>query len=203
MGRLKIVVGVSGASGAPYALEFLRILKAGGHKASLIITASARQILDSEIEGGAGSLEALACETLVDSDVGDWPASGSRRFDALVVVPCSMSTLSKIAYGISDSLITRSAAVALKERRRLVVVPRETPLSLPMIEAMRQLTLAGGIVLPAMPAFYHKPKRIDDLVLFVAARIASSVGVEAKGAPEWNPPHNPRLPRKSPSKGKK
>ena len=203
MARLKIVVGVTGASGAPYALEFLRILKTGGHNASLIITASARQILDAELDGGARSLETLADETLDNSDVGAWPASGSRRFDAMVVVPCSMSTLSKIAWGISDSLITRSAAVALKEGRKLVVVPRETPLSLPMIDSMRQLTLAGGIVLPAMPAFYHRPKKIGDLVLFVAARIASSVGIEAKGAPEWNPPHPPHLLRKSPLRSKK
>jgi 4-hydroxy-3-polyprenylbenzoate decarboxylase len=183
----RIVVAVTGASGAPYALEFLRILKAGGHKASLIVTDSARPILDIELDGGAAALEWLASEVLDDADVGAWPASGSRKFDAMVVVPCSMSTLSKVAYGISDTLATRAAAVALKERRRLVVVPRETPLSLPMLEAMRQLTLAGAVVLPAMPAFYHRPKSINDMVRFVAARISSSVGVEARGAPEWKP----------------
>ena len=206
MPGLNIVVGVTGASGALYALEFLRILKSGGHKSSLIITESARQILEAELEGGAGALEAIAGETLDNKDVGAWPASGSRRFDAMVVVPCSMSTLSKIACGISDSLVTRAAAVALKERRRLVVVPRETPLSLPMIDAMRQVTLAGGIVLPAMPAFYHEPKKIDDLVLFVAARIASAVGAEARNAPEWNPPlaRSPRqVNGKSSTRGKK
>jgi len=206
MARLRIVVGVTGASGAPYALEFLRILRAGGHKATLVISESARQILDAELDGGAEALEALADETLDSSDIGAWPASGSRSFDAMVVVPCSMSTLSKIACGISDTLITRAAAVAMKERRRLVVVPRETPLSLPMIDAMRQVTLAGGIVLPAMPAFYHKPKKIDDLVLFIAARIASAVGAKARNAPEWNPPQAPR-PRqvngKSSTRGRK
>ncbi len=183
----KIVVAVTGASGAPYALEFLKILRAQKHATSLVVTESARPILDIEIDGGAKSLESLASEVLDDSDVGAWPASGSRRFDALVVVPCSMSTLSKIACGISDTLATRAAAVALKERRRLVLVPRETPLSLPMIDAMRQATLAGAIVLPAMPAFYHRPKSIEDMVKFIAARIASSVDVEAKGAPEWKP----------------
>jgi 4-hydroxy-3-polyprenylbenzoate decarboxylase len=206
MARLRIVVGVTGASGAPYAFEFLRILKSSGHKSTLVISESARQILEAELDGGAEALEAIADETLDSSDVGAWPASGSRRFEAMVVVPCSMSTLSKIACGISDTLITRAAAVALKERRRLVVVPRETPLSLPMIEAMRNVTLAGGIVLPAMPAFYHKPKKIDDLVLFIAARIASSVGVEARNAPEWNPSPTsrpPRTPRKILDRGNK
>jgi 4-hydroxy-3-polyprenylbenzoate decarboxylase len=187
MVKKRIVVGVSGASGMPYALGLLKILKAEGHGATLVMTSSAQGIIEVELRGGRKVLESLAAEVLDDADVGAWPASGSRKFDAMAVVPCSSSTLSKIAWGISDTLITRAAAVALKERRTLVVVPRETPLSLPMIEAMRQVTLSGGVVLPAMPAFYHNPKGIDDMVQFIAARVASSIGVEAKGAPRWEP----------------
>jgi 4-hydroxy-3-polyprenylbenzoate decarboxylase len=187
MPRRTILLGVSGASGAPYALELARMLRNGGNSVVLIVTDSARPILEVELDGGTGELETLASQTLRDADVGAWPASGSRRFDAMAIVPCSMSTLSKVAYGISDTLVTRAAAVALKERRRLVVVPRETPLSLPMIDAMRQLALAGAIVLPAMPAFYHRPRKIDDLVRFVAARTAAAMEIDVKGAPEWRP----------------
>lgn len=184
---MKVVVCVTGASGAPYALRFMEFLKQAKCETALVVSKSAGYVVDGEIPGGAKSLARLAGEVLDNDDLSGWPASGSRKFDALVVVPCSASTMAKISVGIADNLITRAASVALKERRRLVVVPRETPLSLPMIEAMRNITLAGGIVLPAMPAFYHKPKNVADLVNFVASRIASSIGIEAKGAPKWDP----------------
>ena len=187
MARMKVVVCVTGASGAPYAYRFMEILRQAKCETTLVVSKSAGYILDEELSGGGKSLLKLATEVLDNSDLSGWPASGSRKFDAVVIVPCSASTMAKISVGIADNLITRAASVALKERRRLIIVPRETPLSLPMIEAMRSITLAGGVILPAMPAFYHKPNDISDLVNFVASRIASSIGIEAKGAPKWSP----------------
>jgi 4-hydroxy-3-polyprenylbenzoate decarboxylase len=191
------IVGVTGASGAAYALRLLEMLEDGGCRSTLIATDSAINISNAELPGGVRSLKSHAAESLDDGDLGAWPASGSRRFDGMAVVPCSMSSLSKIASGISDGLVTRTAAVALKERRCLVVVPRETPLSLPMIDAMRAVALAGGVVLPAMPAFYHGPKKIDDMVDFVAARIAAALGVQVAGAPEWRPDSPPKKQRRA------
>jgi 4-hydroxy-3-polyprenylbenzoate decarboxylase len=187
MARSRLVVAVTGASGAPYALRLLELLEDARCDVSLVVSASAKGIVRDEVKGGVAAMGALASEVLDDGDVSAWPASGSRSFDAMVIIPCSMSTLAKVAHGIADTLTTRAAAVALKEGRRFVVVPRETPLSLPMIRAMETVKLAGGTVLPAMPAFYHRPRKVDDLVLFVAARVATQLGVKVKGAPTWSP----------------
>jgi 4-hydroxy-3-polyprenylbenzoate decarboxylase len=182
---MKIVVGLTGASGMPYALALLKILRQQKARVTLISSDTGRKVAAEELYGGAKSLEKLAGEVLENSDMGAWPASGSNDFDGMIVIPCTTSTLSKIAYGIGDSLITRTAAVALKERRRLVLVPRETPLSLPMIESMRQATLAGAVILPAMPGFYAKPKEISELVDFVAERCAGALGVKVKEGVRW------------------
>ncbi|MBI5001663.1 MAG: UbiX family flavin prenyltransferase [Euryarchaeota archaeon] len=182
---MKIVVGLTGASGMPYALALLKILRKKGVKVTLISSNTGRRVAAEELDGGAASLERLAGEVLENCDMGAWPASGSNDFDGMIVIPCTTSTLSKIAYGIGDTLITRTAAVALKERRKLVLVPRETPLSLPMIEAMRAATLAGAVVLPAMPGFYHRPKEVSELVDFVAERCASALGVKVKEGVRW------------------
>ena len=118
-------------------------------------------------------------------DFGEPPASGSFNFGAMAVLPCSMNTLGKIANSAADNLLVRAAEVALKERRRLVVCPRETPLALSHIENMRSLFLAGAVVMPACPAFYGKPESVLDLADFIAARAAAAMGFETKTVKEW------------------
>lgn len=161
---------------------------------SLIVSAHGWRLLD--VEMGLGSLDALrervgsrAWDATVrvfdDGDRGAAPASGSALSSGMLICPCSMGTLSAIALGASRSLIERAADVALKERRKLIVVPRETPLSLVHLENMVRLTRAGGIVLPAAPGFYHKPTEMSDLVDFIAARVLDQLGVPHSLIKRW------------------
>lgn len=197
---LPLVVAVTGASGAPYAVRLLEALAALRHPTWLIVSSHGLRLLQTEME--IASVEALrervgaeawdASLTLFpDTDRGARPASGSVRTAGMVVCPCSMGTLSAIAHGSSRSLVERAADVTLKERRRLVVVPRETPLSAVHLENMLRLTNAGGIVLPAAPGFYHQPARVQDLVDFIVARVLDLVGIEHEIGRRWGtPPHS-------------
>jgi 4-hydroxy-3-polyprenylbenzoate decarboxylase len=130
-------------------------------------------------------IEAMAGIRYDDNDLEAAISSGSNDFDAMVIVPCSMSTLSKVACGIADTLITRTASVALKEGRRLILVPRETPLSKIHLDNMSRLREAGAVVLPAMPAFYTKPKTIQDMVEFVSGKIMESLGLDHQLYEKW------------------
>lgn len=181
-----LVFAITGASGAPYALRILEQLMIAKRAVSLIVSDHGWRLL--KVEAGVGSVDDLreqvgekAWDATVtvfdDADRGAAPASGSALSSGMLVCPCSMGTLSAIALGASRSLIERAADVALKERRKLIVVPRETPLSAVHLENMLRLTRAGGIVLPAAPAFYHGPERIEDLVDFIAARVLDQLGV--------------------------
>ena len=191
---LPIVVAVTGASGAPYAVRLLRALAAAGQPVWLIVSSHGWRLLDTE--SGIGSLEALRASvghaawdrwvtTYDDRDRGARPASGSARSAGMVVCPCSMGTVAAIAAGTSRSLVERAADVALKERRRLVLVPRETPLSAIHLENLLRVTRAGATVLPAAPGFYHRPESIDDLVEFVVARVLDQLGVEHAVGRRW------------------
>lgn len=166
---------ITGASGSIYGVEVLRHLR--GERV-LIISDHGKEVLRHETpytpEQLAEFADVMYENTQMDADI----ASGSCLFDAVVVVPCSMNTLSKISYGVADNLITRVASIALKEGRKLVLVVRETPLSTVHLEAMHRVALAGATVLPAMPAFYHHPKSVEDLVKFVVGRILDVLGVE-------------------------
>lgn len=173
---MRVVVGVTGASGAPYALALLRNLE--GHHVDLVVSDDARKVIRHEMDGDVAAFEALASAVWANDDTAAPPASGSYRFDAMVVIPCSLGTLGKIAWGISDNLITRAATVCLKEKRTLVLVPRETPLAANHIENMLRLANQGVVVLPAMPAFYHGPKTVDDLVHFVVGKVLDQLGIE-------------------------
>ncbi len=170
------MVGVTGASGVQYALALLRNLKDAD--IDLIVSEDAKKVVDVETQLGSKAFEKLAAHTFENRDTTAPPASGSYRFDAMVVVPCSMGTLGKIAWGISDNLITRAAAVSMKEGRKLILVPRETPLAATHLENMLKLANQGVVILPAMPAFYHDPKTVDDLVNFVAGKILDQLGIE-------------------------
>jgi flavin prenyltransferase len=189
-----LIFGLTGASGAPYAVHALRALAAAEHPVSLIISAHGLRLLHTEM--GIQTMDALReavgprawdqCITAYDDrDRGAAPASGSSPSAGMVICPCSMGTLSAIAAGSSRSLIERAADVTLKERRKLVLVPRETPLSEIHLRNMLRVTRAGAVVLPAAPGFYHRPTTVDALVDFVVARVLDQLGVPNDLAPRW------------------
>jgi 4-hydroxy-3-polyprenylbenzoate decarboxylase len=175
---LEIVVGISGASGVSYGIRLLEALAEKGIITHLIITESARKIIEIETDLLPRDVEMLASRCYPPEDFSAPVASGSHLFDGMVVIPCSMGTLSGIACGSSDTLITRAADVCLKEKRRLVLVPRETPLSLIQIRNMAACAEAGAVVLPACPAFYSRPQSIAELVDVLVGRVLDLLGVE-------------------------
>jgi len=170
----RFLVAVTGASGAVYARRLIEVL---GRRAEVILSRDAEDVLRLETVLTPAEFAAEAAATFSDRDLAAAPASGSHPFDAMVVVPCSGTTLAKIATGIADNLVTRAAAVALKEKRTLILVPRETPLSSIALENMLKLSNLGVVILPAMPGFYGKPETIQDLVDFVVARILDHLRV--------------------------
>ncbi len=189
-----IVMGITGASGAPYAVRLLQALTAARRPVSLIVSKYGLRLLATE--AGIESIDALRdavgieawasyVEGFSNDDRGAAPASGSSRTAGMIVCPCSMGTLSAIAVGASRSLIERAADVTLKEQRKLVLVPRETPLSAIHLGNMLRLTRAGAVIMPASPGFYHRPEQISDLVDFVVARMLDQLGVEQKLVKRW------------------
>jgi 4-hydroxy-3-polyprenylbenzoate decarboxylase len=194
-----VVVGITGASGALYARRLLEILLGMGRRVHLTISPAGAEVLKTEL-GVTIDLEkfelsqlGLAAErlergTLLYHHYRDYSApiaSGSFLTAGMVICPCSMGTLAGVANGLSTNLIQRAADVHLKERRKLIVVPRETPLGSIALDNMKRLSDAGGVVLAAMPGFYHHPKSIADLVDFVVARILDQLGVEKDLVPRW------------------
>ena len=189
-----VIFAISGASGALYGIRLLEQLI--GHKVpvSLIVTSHGLRLLETETPvksvadlrratGAAGFDKYVT--VFDDGDRGAAPASGSARSRGMVICPCSMGTLSAIAQGSSRSLVERAADVMLKERRRLVLVTRETPLSAVHIENMLRVTHAGAVVMPAAPGFYHRPKRIEQLVDFIVARVLDQLGIDNTLVPRW------------------
>jgi 4-hydroxy-3-polyprenylbenzoate decarboxylase len=181
----RILVGVTGASGAAYARRLLEVL---GDRSDVIVTKDAESVIEVETGIPFREFGSRARTVYRGEDLAAAPASGSYRFRALVVVPCSGTTLAKIAAGIADNLVTRAAAVALKERRTLILVPRETPLGVIALENLLRLARAGAVILPASPGFYGKPRRIEDLVDFVVARILDHLDVEHELGVRWRGP---------------
>ena len=195
------VLGIAGASGTPYARRVLEQVLGAGHDVKAVITDAGRKVLAVEEDLVlTGNTEADTPTLLEWANVPDFAgtfelyhhkdvaapiASGSFAVDGMVVVPCSGGTLGRIAHGISNGLLERAADVCLKERRRLVLVPREMPLSLIHLRNMTAVTEAGAIVLPASPGFYHNPKSIDALVDMVAGRILASLGIDSKVMKTW------------------
>lgn len=189
-----IVMAITGASGAAYGVRLLEQLLVAGRRVSLIVSGHGLRLLQTEsdiadiagLRAAAGAQRFDALVTVFDDkDRGAAPASGSSLAGGMVICPCSMGTLASIAAGTSRSLVERAADVALKERRPLLLVTRETPLSLVHLENMRAVTLAGATVMPAAPGFYHRPERIDQLVDFIVARALDHLGVPNTLAPRW------------------
>ncbi len=186
-----VTLAITGASGAAYAVRVLEGLIGSGVPVSLIVSKTGWRLLREELD--IDSVAALRQRTgswdgvtvYEDDDRGATPASGSAPSRGMAIVPCSMGTLASIAQGTTRSLIERAADVVLKERRKLVLVPRETPYSLIHLENMLRLTHAGAVVLPASPGFYHRPTRIDELIDFVAGRVLSQLGIEHGLGPRW------------------
>jgi 4-hydroxy-3-polyprenylbenzoate decarboxylase len=191
---LPLVMAVTGASGAPYAVRLIEALVAARQPVQLIVSSHGLRLLRTETEIASvaelrARVGASAWDEHVtvfdDDDRGAAPASGSARNRGMVICPCSMGTISAISQGTSRSLVERAADVALKERRTLVLVPRETPYSAIHLENMLRLTRAGAVVLPASPGFYHRPTQVGELVDFVVARVLDHLGVTHAIGRRW------------------
>jgi 4-hydroxy-3-polyprenylbenzoate decarboxylase len=193
---VRVFLGVTGASGAPYAERLLRALASAGCEVGLTASRSGIEVLATELYGDPSLAREDVLERFVGSsagqvtvhgetDLGSPYASGSALVDAYVICPCSMSTVGTLASGAMQNLIHRAASVALKERRKLVLVPRETPLSSIHLRGLATLHDAGAVILFAAPGFYHAPTSVDDLVDFVVARCLDQIGVANPGARRW------------------
>jgi len=187
MGKQQLIVAITGASGAAYARLLLHTLRQENIHIHLVASQAGKLVYNLEI-GKPLEEELPPGVTLYDENDFAAPfASGSFLSEGMVIVPCSMGTLAAIANGISQNLIHRAADVCLKERRRLVLVPRETPLNAIHLQNMLRLSQAGGIILPAMPGFYHQPHAVDDLVRFLVARIIEQFHIPQDLLPPWEP----------------
>jgi flavin prenyltransferase len=183
--RHRIVVGISGATGAAYAVRLLSRCHDLGCETHLIASASGVLNVHHELGLDRKALEALADHAHNPADVGATLASGSFATHAMVIAPCSMKTLAAVAHGFADNLITRAADVTLKERRRLVLMVRETPLNLAHLRNMVAVTEMGGIVFPPLPAFYLKPQSIDELINETVERVLSLMGLDTAAPTAW------------------
>jgi 4-hydroxy-3-polyprenylbenzoate decarboxylase len=182
----RVVVGVTGATGAVYAVRLLHRLRESGAETHLV--ASPAGVLSAHHELGLDrrALEALADHAYNHADVGAALASGSFATHAMVIAPCSMKTLASVAHGLSENLLTRAADVTLKERRRLVMLVREAPFNLAHLRNMTAVTEMGAIIFPPMPAFYHRPSTIDELVGESVERVLALLGIEGAAPRSWS-----------------
>lgn len=175
---MRVLLAISGASGMIYARRLAAALRGAKVEAKVVVSSGAKEVAKAEGEH-------LPKSDYAETDFSSPFASGSYKFDAMVICPCSLKTLGEIANGVGNTLITRGAEVALKERRKLILVVRETPLSLIAIENMRLVTLAGGVIMPAAPGFYHKPKTLDELADFIAGKVLDQLGIGNELFKRW------------------
>lgn len=181
----RLVVGLTGATGAAYALRLLRRARELGVETHLIATPAGILNAHHELGLDRSSLEAEADHAYAPGDIGACIASGSFATAAMVVAPCSMKSLAAIAHGLGDNLLTRAADVTLKERRRLILMVRETPLNLAHLRNMVAVTEMGGICFPPLPAFYHHPKRIDEMVAETVERVLETAQITGATPQSW------------------
>ena len=180
-----IIVAITGASGVIYGVELLMALKELNIETGLLISDPAKIVIEYESDKSLDEIKSLASHYFEANEIDSSVNSGSFKFDSMVIVPCSMKTLSAIANSYASNAITRVADVALKERRNLVIVPRETPLRTAHLENMTRISREGGIILPAMPAFYHKPESIDDMTRFIAGKILDVLNIDNEMFKRW------------------
>ena len=182
----RLIVAITGASGAVYGVRLLSQLRAlGSVETHLMISDAAALNLHHELDLKRADIEALASRVHSVRDIGACVASGSFQSDGMVIAPCSMKTLASVAHGMCDNLITRAADVMLKERRKLVLMVRETPFNLAHLRNMTSVTEMGGIVFPPLPAFYQKPQTIEEMVDHTVGRLMDLFGIEQSLAPQW------------------
>ncbi len=188
---MRLIVAVTGATGSIYAVRLLEALKTERVSVHLIASKWAERTLHQEMGLTVGDLQPLYDCRYEEDDLAAPVASGSFLHDGMAVVPCSMKTLAAIAQGFSENLIVRAADVALKERRKLILVPRETPLHAVHLHNMLTLDRLGALIMPPMPAFYNHPRSIDDLVNHLVGRILDHLGLDQHLAPRWEGPCSP------------
>jgi 4-hydroxy-3-polyprenylbenzoate decarboxylase len=183
----RIVVGITGATGAVYGVRLLaRLQGVPGVETHLVVSDAASLTLHQEVGMQRREVEALAHVVHKNREIGASIASGSFQTDGMVIAPCSMKTLAAVAHGLADNLVARAADVILKERRRLILMVRETPLNLAHLRNMMAVTEMGGIIFPPLPSFYHRPASIDEMVDHTLDRVLDLLGIENVAAPRWS-----------------
>ena len=182
---MKYFISIGGASGSIYGIRLLEELKKTGHELHLVVSEGAKKILTHETTFTFNDLRKKADVVYDNSDLYAGPASGSFQLDGMIVIPCSMKTLSAVANGYGDTLTSRAASCCLKEGRKLVLVIRETPLDLPGIKNMLAAKESGAILVPAMPAFYHQPKKIEDMIDFIVGKTLDQLGIKHSLFKRW------------------
>ncbi|MFN3348042.1 UbiX family flavin prenyltransferase [Pseudorhodoplanes sp.] len=185
-GRKRLIVGISGASGAIYGIRLLELLKGSGIETHLIVSRVARMTIAYETDKSVADLEALATVTYPEQDLSAACSSGSFKTLGMIVAPCSIKTMGEIATGTTSNLVSRAADVCLKERRRLVLMLRETPLHLGHIRSMAAVTEAGAIVYPPVPAFYARPQSIEDMVDHTLGRVLDLFDIDLGTVRRWS-----------------
>jgi len=183
--NVRLIVAITGASGVIYGKRMLEVLRSKNVETHLIISKAGEKVIEHELDTSKGNIGRLASYVY---DMDDWSASivsGSFKTDGMVIIPCSMKTLAGIAHGYSDNIILRAADVTLKEKRKLIIVPRETPLSAIHLRNMLELAEENVIIVPAMPAYYHEPKGMDDLVDYVVGKVLDLLGIEHTLVRRW------------------
>lgn len=182
----RIVVGLSGASGAIYGIRFLELLRGlPGVEAHVVVSDPAKRTIVEETDWTVKNVEALAAQRYDNKDIGAAIASGSFKTDGMVIVPCSVTSAASVAHCLADTLMTRAADVTLKEGRPLVLVVRETPLHLGHLRTLTALAEMGAVIMPPMPAFYNRPKQIEDIVDHTLARVLDRLGLPQDLVSEW------------------
>ena len=182
---MRYFISIGGASGSIYGIRLLQELTKMGHEIHLVVSDSAKKILQHETTYTFTILNAQADVVYDSDDLCAGPASGSFPLDGMIIIPCSMKTLSSIAHGFGDTLTSRAASCCLKEGRKVILVLRETPLDLPGITNMLAAKQSGAVLLPAMPAFYHKPERLENLVDFIVGKVFDQLDLQHSLYKRW------------------
>lgn len=182
---MRLVVAITGASGVIYGIRILEALSKLKIETHVVLSEWGAKNINIETNKTIDYVKSLATQYYEDNDMAARISSGSFRTDGMAIVPCSMKTLASIANAFDDSLVSRAASVSIKEHRKLVVVPRETPLSKIHLENMEKLAEAGAIILPAMPGFYHRPKTLDDLINHIAGKVLDQFEIEHQLFKRW------------------